>query len=97
MTAPQAVAYAYLGEFHSPNNRARAFVWAGVFPAIGLLLLPGESWPKHQLQLQPQPQLQLQLQLQLQPQLQLHLQHAARARHWKLMLDEMPRNAASRN
>ncbi|XP_034248337.1 synaptic vesicle glycoprotein 2B-like [Thrips palmi] len=44
MTAPQAVAYAYLGEFHSPDNRARAFVWAGVFPAIGLLLLPAMGW-----------------------------------------------------
>ncbi|KAK3909439.1 Synaptic vesicle glycoprotein 2B [Frankliniella fusca] len=44
MTAPQAVAYAYLGEFHSPDNRARAFVWAGVFPALGLLLLPAVGW-----------------------------------------------------
>ncbi|KAE8739516.1 hypothetical protein FOCC_FOCC015012, partial [Frankliniella occidentalis] len=44
MTAPQAVAYAYLGEFHSPDNRARAFVWAGVFPALGLLLLPAMGW-----------------------------------------------------
>jgi len=41
MTAPQAVAYAYLGEFHTPSTRSAAFVWAAVFPGIGLIYLPG--------------------------------------------------------
>ncbi|XP_052131892.1 synaptic vesicle glycoprotein 2C-like isoform X1 [Frankliniella occidentalis] len=44
VTAPQAVGYAYLGEFHSPSTRAKAFVWAAVFPAIGLIYLPGVGW-----------------------------------------------------
>ncbi|XP_034248336.1 synaptic vesicle glycoprotein 2B-like isoform X2 [Thrips palmi] len=44
VTAPQAVGYAYLGEFHSPATRAKAFVWAAVFPAIGLIFLPGVGW-----------------------------------------------------
>ncbi|XP_067013217.2 synaptic vesicle glycoprotein 2B [Anabrus simplex] len=39
-----AVLFAYLGEFHSEVNRARAIVWLGVFVALGTISLPGLAW-----------------------------------------------------
>lgn len=36
--------YAYLGEFHSEKNRARALSFAGVFMAFALTFCPGVAW-----------------------------------------------------
>ncbi|XP_052125819.1 synaptic vesicle glycoprotein 2A-like isoform X1 [Frankliniella occidentalis] len=43
-SAPAALTFAYLGEFHTPATRSRSIIWIGAFPSVGLILLPGVAW-----------------------------------------------------
>lgn len=43
-SAPAALSFAYLGEFHTPATRSRSIIWIGAFPSIGLIILPGVAW-----------------------------------------------------
>lgn len=43
-SAPAALTFAYLGEFHTPASRSRSIIWIGAFPSLGLIVLPGVAW-----------------------------------------------------
>lgn len=44
VSAPAALAYAYLGEFNSPKNRNRAIILVGFLTAWSAILLPALAW-----------------------------------------------------
>lgn len=44
VSAPAALAYAYLGEFNTPPNRNRAIILVGFITACSAIILPGLAW-----------------------------------------------------
>ncbi|KAJ1529393.1 hypothetical protein ONE63_006176 [Megalurothrips usitatus] len=44
VSAPAALAYAYLGEFNTPSNRNRAIILVGFITGCSAIILPGLAW-----------------------------------------------------